>query len=122
MTKNQDVLGDYLTAALWSSTGPDDEPLDANYSADDIAPSTMTRAAADCVSFMAQAAPILDGLADDEKRPSIGHDFWLTRNHHGAGFWDGDYPEEIGDALTKLAQSFCELCPIVGDDGMIYFE
>ncbi len=122
MTKNQDVLRDYLTAALWSSIGDDGEPLDAEYSSHDIAPSTMTQAAADCISFMAQAAPILAGLADDKKRPAIGHDLWLTRNHHGAGFWDGDYPEEIGDALTALAHSFCELCPVVGDDGMIYFE
>jgi len=32
-----------------------------------------------------------------------GHDFWLTRNGHGAGFWDGDWPE-TGDALTEASK------------------
>ncbi len=35
----------------------------------------------------------------------IGHDFWLTRNGHGAGFWDRDLGE-VGDKLTKIAESF----------------
>lgn len=35
-----------------------------------------------------------------------GHDFWLTRNRHGAGFWDGDYPEDVGKALTDAAHVY----------------
>jgi hypothetical protein len=46
----------------------------------------------------------------------IAHDFWLTRNGHGAGFWDGDYKlsefdliyENLGDRLTELAKNFGE--------------
>jgi hypothetical protein len=37
-----------------------------------------------------------------------GHDFWLTRNHHGAGFWDGDWEQSAGEKLTALAESFGE--------------
>lgn len=44
---------------------------------------------------------------DEElERGHIEHDFYLTRNGHGAGFWDGDY--EKGDELTKIAKSFGE--------------
>jgi hypothetical protein len=49
----------------------------------------------------------------------VGHDFWLTRNGHGAGFWDrgiGDY----GDALTEHAHSFGASDVYVGDDGRLY--
>lgn len=45
----------------------------------------------------------------------LGHDFYLTRNGHGAGFWDryyGDADEgvgaDIGRILTDLADSFGE--------------
>lgn len=48
-----------------------------------------------------------------------GHDFALTRNGHGAGFWDGDWPV-YGDLLTKASESFGEIDPYAGDDGLIY--
>ena len=35
----------------------------------------------------------------------IGHDFILTRNGHGTGFWDRGLGE-IGDRLTKWAKTF----------------
>jgi hypothetical protein len=35
----------------------------------------------------------------------LGHDFSLTRNHHGAGFWDRGWGE-LGEALTEVAESF----------------
>lgn len=36
-----------------------------------------------------------------------GHDFALTRNGHGAGFWDRGYGP-IGDILTERAESYGE--------------
>ena len=49
-----------------------------------------------------------------------GHDFWLTRNGHGCGFWDGDWEERVGEILTASAKSFGELSVYLGDDGKIY--
>lgn len=41
-----------------------------------------------------------------------GHDFWLTRNHHGAGFWDR-YSEgagyDLGKALSELSEKYSEI-------------
>lgn len=34
-----------------------------------------------------------------------GHDFWLTRNGHGAGFWDRGLGE-LGDRLTAAAKGY----------------
>jgi hypothetical protein len=48
-----------------------------------------------------------------------GHDFWLTRNGHGAGFWDGELGD-IGDRLTEASKAFGEVCLTVCDDGEIY--
>lgn len=46
---------------------------------------------------------------------SIGHDFWLTRNGHGAGFWDGDLPEELGKKLTKISEEFGNIGLYIND-------
>ncbi len=75
----------YIEAALWSSMDDADdrggEPLDANYSLADIAPDTLAKIEADCRAFQRDNA---DDIGTDFER--AGHDFWLTRNHHGPAF------------------------------------
>lgn len=117
----------YTEAALWSSMDNSDdsggEPLDKNYSVDDIAPSTMRKMCADCTKFYrANRKDIEAGTSKGryDGPTQAGHDFWLTRNGHGAGFWDGDWPEPAATRLTKAAKGFGEFNLYVGDDGKIY--
>jgi hypothetical protein len=49
---------------------------------------------------------------------NVAHDFWLTRNGHGVGFWDGDYPE-CGDRLCELTKKFGECNLYISDAGEI---
>lgn len=50
-----------------------------------------------------------------------GHDFWLTRNHHGAGFWDRGLGE-LGKKLTQAAHD-CGGCDAYrGDDEKVYIQ
>ena len=109
-------VNQYLETALWSSTDDNDRPFNENYSIEDIADESYVNAVVECQSFIDQAGDYLHGL----DITNVGHDFWLTRNHHGAGFWDGDYTKEVGDFLIKLAHSFGECNLFVGDDGYIY--
>lgn len=111
----------YLETALWSSTDDDEDntPLDAHYSVEDFSPEAIARATRDCVAFMSAWRSEID--TDDERDPTdYAHDFWLTRNRHGAGFWDGDYPDELGKRLTDAAHQFGESEVYVGDDGQLY--
>ena len=55
-------------------------------------------------------------IADD----TAGHDFWLTRNGHGCGYWDGDYPEPQATEMTDASKVFGEFNIYPGDDGAIY--
>ena len=72
-----------------------------------------SRAPAQWPNGNARAAPTTaPGMAH------AGHDFALTRNRHGVGFWDGDWPV-YGDLLTKLAHSFGEIELYVSDEGEI---
>lgn len=57
----------------------------------------------DCLSFYGRIACYIS----DDQIVQAGHDFWLTRNGHGAGFWDGDWPK-YGDMFTKWAQGYGE--------------
>lgn len=117
----------YIEAALWSSndesTKDGGDPLDDNYSADDLTPATLSAIQADCLKFQAsnaediKAGPIRENCSPDEQ---AGHDFWLTRNGHGAGFWDGDWPEPAASRLTASSKSFGTVDLCVGDDGRIH--
>jgi hypothetical protein len=127
---NAAFLRAYIGCALWSSTGPEEEPhacenLDDLFSAEDIAPECLESMRADCDDFIAANA---DDLRDYcEKMSSeewsgedrAGHDFWLTRNGHGAGFWDRGLGE-LGDRLADAARVYGEVYLYPGDDGKIY--
>lgn len=105
----------YIAAALWSSTDEDGQPLDAKYGAEDLAETTLGRMVKDCEDFRAAHA---DDIGD--RLEQAGHDFWLTRNGHGAGFWDGDWETDVGRRLTDAAKVYPGVDLSVGDDGLIY--
>jgi hypothetical protein len=123
-------LASYIETALWSSTDDTGTPLDSSeHSGTELAESTLARFRTDCERFEEQYAILTSYLDDsvlrsfpqsDHDGDRIAHDFWLTRNRHGAGFWDGDYPEPIATQLTDLAHSFGECDLYIGDDGKIY--
>jgi hypothetical protein len=118
MTTIDNFLQAYIAAALWSSTdGSTPEGgdyLDKNYGPDDLAPETIVKMKADCERFQAENA---QDIAGNEEQ--AGHDFWLTRNSHGSGYWDGDWLE-AGDRLTQACRAYPEVNLYVGDDGLIY--
>lgn len=112
-----DGLDQYFETALWSSTDENDDPLDSNYSVNDLSPEAMAQAKKEWDDFKTQAGDLLDGIS----LADAAHDFWLTRNGHGAGFWDRGYGE-IGEKLTDLCKKFGSVDLYVGDDGKLYFS
>lgn len=121
MTHEQ-FLDSYRETALWSSMDGDGLPLDdVKYHEAELSLAACERFRADCLKFESAFQKIVndaDYVSGDF--PDAAHDFWLTRNRHGAGFWDGDYPEPLATQLTELAHSFGECELYVGDDGQIH--
>jgi hypothetical protein len=123
-----EMLDGYITCALWSTNDESDPsggvPLDDNYSADDLADEARASMRADCATFArTNAATIVRCFGHGRCDWSLaGHDLWLTRNGHGCGFWDGDWPTADGDALSEAAHELGEVHLYVGDDGRIYAE
>jgi hypothetical protein len=121
----------YTATALWSSNDDSGgEPLDRNYDISDIAPDALAKMVADCAAFQEQCDAWIndaDDTGECRRGPDCntaweraGHDFWLTRNHHGASFWDGDWPEPYATQLTDAAHAFGECDLYVSDDGSLY--
>jgi hypothetical protein len=107
-------LDGYIECAIWASTDADGEPLDAELSEETRA--TMAR---ECAVFESKNRALLDQANEEGQSDEyLGHDFWLTRNHHGAGFWDRGL--SIGDALTAAAHAAGERYLYIGDDGEIH--
>ena len=120
----EEMLQQYMETALWSSTDDDDVPLDKNYSLfrlhiDDISKETKKGMLADCQAFYDQNKAILD---DHWPADQAGHEFWLTRNGHGSGFYDSSYgTDESREALTEACKKFGEVNLYV-QRGKIYQE
>lgn len=140
MVKLDSFTRAYIECALWSSTDDDGEPLDSVHSIDDMADSAIEAMVADCKDFQEANAELLNvacytdwthpGTEESDKPKGwirsngyeieqAGHDFWLTRNHHGAGFWDRGLGE-IGKALTDASHAYGDCDLYLGDDGKIY--
>lgn len=113
-----EFVGQYLRTALWSSHGDDGEPLDGLYEVSDISDDATQAAYEECKDFILGNAQDLAEIIDAGQ---AGHDFWLTRNGHGAGFWDRGLGE-LGDRLTEASKVYGESDLYVGDDGLVHIQ
>jgi len=118
----------YVEAAFWLL---DEEIGDRPFS--DLAPKALAKAVADCKDFReglpkdAHGRTALDLACDYMAHPTVaydeyhaGIDFFLTRNRHGAGFWDRGLGK-VGDELSEHAHGYGETNLYEGDDGQLYF-
>ena len=106
----------YVATALWSSCDEQDDPLDSLFDINDLAADTRDEMYADCMEFYVANQQLIDSDLGAEQ---AGHDFWLTRNGHGAGFWDGDWKDK-GQELTKAAEAYGTYTLYIGDDLKIH--
>lgn len=118
----------YIVAMLWSTAGDHGIESLEDY---EVSPECKARCESDCRTFIDVAAPLLIGYTfaihpaeGCSAWAMAGHDFWLTRAGHGAGYWDRGL-DDIGDQLTALCghgTAFQNLDPYIGDDGLVYFS
>jgi hypothetical protein len=79
----------------------------------------------DCTGFELNNKGLLEkAVKFSNKKYTIdqaGHDLWLTRNGHGAGFWDRGLGD-VGELLAIEAQNMGSISLVSGDDGKLYLE
>jgi hypothetical protein len=110
----QTFLSGYWGCVDFTASDSEGEPIDAD-SRHELPAETVAEMEETATDFL-QAQWIWLHSCDDLS--DAGHDFHLTRNHHGAGFWDGDW-KELGDRLTEASKAYgsCEVYQF--DDGSL---
>lgn len=98
------------------SEAPDDDTSfqSHNFDESDLTPEALESMRADCDAFIADNAAdllIIEKLharGEWSSAEQSGHDFWLTRNGHGAGFWDRGYGT-VGRRLNDACEPYGEV-------------
>lgn len=104
----------YVDALLWSTyANPEETGCSFEYFSEaasrfeDFNTEAQEHIEKDCKDFLELAEKFIpeDGFSQS------GHDFALTRNGHGVGFWDREeiYGEKAAKELNKIADSFGEI-------------
>lgn len=114
-----------IEALFWTESGNDDIAEDAGFS--DLSDSALQTLMDECARFQQVNAMLLESAyqRDGYDAARAGHDFWLTRNGHGTGFWDRDAldADDLGARLAAACgwkTEFGQLDVYAGDDGKIY--
>lgn len=118
------------TALLWTECDDDDIQLCESFGPEDIAESSR-REFGEAVRGLADSMPedtrvMMAHYAATSRGQSWspaslwGHDFTLTMNRHGAGFWDRGETSGAAERLTAMCVS--TYGAYVGDDGLIYIS
>lgn len=114
MTELERFTGACLEALYFTDATPDDDiPPDA-----ELDPETRLDLEADCRSFWRRFGPYVKAAGRTPEQ--AGHDFWLTRNGHGAGFWDGDWIAPYDQLLDDGAKAYGPFEVYLGGDGRIH--
>lgn len=102
----EQVLSGYLDCLVWTMSENDNE----GYTVDDIENSSKCKLEEDLSDFLMYANDECWEVMNNHswQWPDIGHNFALTRNGHGTGFWDRGLGD-VGDTLTTKSESFGSL-------------
>jgi len=113
----------YVEALLWSETfgkEGEEQPMDDEYGPEDFSPDAVETTLDECWDFWSSNLYYFCRVTFEGYTWSMaGNDFALTRNGHGAGYWDRGLGE-IGDKLTEAAKIPGNASLYVGDDGRLY--
>ena len=90
------MINDYLTAVMFTEA----ENIDiesilrkTDEIQDYFTPEFIDQSTSDIESFQNMMGNYWEDLIDELGTAQVMYDLWLTRNHHGAGFWEQDSPQ-----------------------------
>lgn len=110
----------YLHTAL-SLLGEEDQAKCPAASKQNLADAALQWVKEECQAFLTREDVRQIAMDwDDDLLSKAAIDFYLTRNRHGAGFWDGDWPQQPAKVLTDASHQAGSGELYVGDDGKIY--
>lgn len=109
------IINSYLETAIWTADFDDDADVKTIY---DFSDKARKQAKEEIEWFLKNAGDVFS----DVSYTSIGHDLWLSRNHHGSGFFDRNYDDEVTDFLMDLSHELGEINIYVDSNDKINFD
>lgn len=108
-----EVLSSYLETLLWTDENLDERTI---Y---EISDESRQKSLLEINLFMEEINKSRKTIkeANSYNSEQLGHNFLLSRNHHGAGFFDDN-----NNLLQELSNKFAECNAYVGDDNKIYID
>lgn len=118
---NLRYYSDYFIALFWSEIEENEDIQDSSdLSVHDINKECLLKQFKQLDEFFEKAESILDET--DYTHDQACHDFLLTRQGHGVGFWEADHcTKEQGETLTEIAQQFNTMY-FSASDGVLYID
>lgn len=124
----EEFIEGYLEALFWSEVidqGTEEEPgplngdlFDDHFGPEDLDPEVMEEIRKDCEDFYEAHADEWQGQISDAY---AGHNFCLSRNGHGAGFFDAEgLSEDLREKLQDECDPYGSQSLYLGDDGKVY--
>jgi hypothetical protein len=117
----QQLVNSYCEAAIWTDEDrlKEDDP-NVSMSIYNFSKDAAKEAFDDIEAFIRKVGEhAIEQSLGEYGADQIGHDLWLTRNGHGAGFWDRDY--KFGELLTDVSKEMGEITIYINDNGKFEF-
>ena len=93
-----------------------------SFTREDIEADSLIKAYQDIKQFVSLAGQSVDYAVGENGYEQLGHDFWLSRNGHGAGFFDHSYDDDEEKALMDAAPKLGEIYIYINDNGKLSFS
>jgi hypothetical protein len=92
------------------------------FSKEDIEVDSLIKAYTDIKEFLNMVGDKIDIAIDENGFEELGHDIWLTRNRHGAGFFDRGYDDEDEKLFIDACHKLGEVDLYINDDMKLSFS
>jgi hypothetical protein len=110
-----EILNSYLETALWAEESDENDLQDKTIN--DFNEESVANSKIEIYNFIKKAQQEAPDELNTYDSNTLGHNLWLSRNGHGAGFFDDN-----NDKLQNLARSMKPVDIYLGDDGKIYIS
>jgi hypothetical protein len=110
-----EILNSYLETALWAEESEENNLKDKTIN--DVDKESVVNSKIEIYNFIKKAQQEAPDELSTYDSKMLGHNLWLSRNGHGAGFFDDN-----NDKLQNLARSIKPVDIYLGNDGKVYIS
>jgi hypothetical protein len=93
-----------------------------SFTRDDIEDNSVIKVYEDIKSFITMSGDAVKIAIDEHGAEQVGHDLWLTRNGHGAGFFDRGYDDDVEEQLMVSAKKLGGVDLYINDNMKLSFS